>query len=152
MRLDWTIGVMFDSALRSGVPSRLGLRGGAGLVIGVGAICFSGDAMFIISFAGTEEGFEGEASTSLSSDRVFLWNFCEDLRGGGEGGIGDRRFFFFFSLPSLPFPPSPFTVEFEELDVIDSLKLGRPCVLSACSIDPARRRVTTGGLLSAGDA
>lgn len=149
MRLECTIGVMLESAVRSGVPSLLGRRGGAGLVRGLGAICRSGDAMFIISFAGTEEGFDGEASISLSSERVFLWNFCDDLRGGGLGGIGDRRFFFFFSLPSLLLP-SPFTVELELELVILSLKLGRPCVCSACSIDPALLLVTTGGRLSAG--
>lgn len=75
VRLDWTIGVMMESAVRSGVPSLLGRRGGTGLVTGLGAICRSSDATFITSLAGAEEDFDGLASTSFSSDLVFLWNF-----------------------------------------------------------------------------
>ena len=38
--------------------------------------------------------FDGESSGFELGD--FL-NFCEDFRGGGLGGNGERRFFFFFS-------------------------------------------------------
>lgn len=75
--------------------------------------------------AGAEEGFEGEASSSFVSEDLLLLNFWLDFRGGGDGGVGERRFFFFFSF-SLVAPS--FTVEFDDEEVIDSLNDGNPCV------------------------
>ena len=74
-----------------------------------------GDVM--TSFAGVELAFEGDDSSE--SERGFL-NFWDDFRGGGLGGRGDNRFFFFFDSGVFC---SAFTVE---LDDDDSRSEGRP--------------------------
>jgi len=114
---------------RSGVPSLLGLAGGIALLVwgaarlGRGseyavALAFDGDV--INGWAGSREDLEGDSSSS----RLFL-NLCDDCRGGGLGGSGDSRFFFFF-LSFLDLSPSR-TVELEDEDVKDSLTGARPC-------------------------
>lgn len=106
-------------------------------------------------------------------------NFCDDLRGGGLGGNGESRFFFFFSevFPSGVFPsalavdeptddegflfnfsvplPSPLTVEFDDEEVSDSRRAGRPLgSTTAGSVSfallPDRPLKVTGGLFTAG--
>ena len=117
-------------ARKSGVPSRLGRLGGRFLLaievveakdFIVGGAILIGDV--ITSFPCVELNLVGDSSSLLLGD--FL-NFWEDLRGGGLGGIGDRRFFLLLSLLSGVFG-SFFTVELEEEDVKDSLRAGSPC-------------------------
>ena len=79
-------------------------------------------------------------------------NFCEDFRGGGLGGNGDNRFFFLFFFSSAF---SPLTVEFEDDDVKDSRRDGKPCISStpasaSFELLPARLRDDSGGLLLIG--
>lgn len=136
----------------SGVPSLLGRTGGLlfwrvceGAVLG-----FIGDDTLgevITGSAGACDDFEGE---SCSSGRFFL-NFCDDFRGGGLGGKGESLFFFFLSFVF----PSPFTVEFEDEDVSDSRREGRPCGSTAggsvsFALLPDRPLRVTGGLFTAG--
>lgn len=103
----------------------------------------------ITELAGVRDDFDGEDSSD-SSPRDFL-NFCEDFRGGGLGGIGDKRFFFFFLSPF-----SPLTVEFDDDDVRDSRSDGRPCT-SRTPVSPSlglgtlpARLLDTGGRLVIG--
>jgi hypothetical protein len=77
----------------------------------------SGEVM--TGFAGAWEVLEGDSASSLGA---FL-NFCDDFRGGGLGGKGLSLFFFFFFF-SFVFPSS-LTVEFDEEDNPDSLKIGK---------------------------
>jgi len=140
------------------VPSRLGRRGGALPVPGLGGTAarfFRVEASVDAGIAGRAEVFEdfellellaGEASLSDGEDL----NFCDDFRGGGLGGKGDSLFFFL--LLSFAFRSAisfPFTVEFDEEDVNDSRSDGRPCASSTTTslssgALPMRLRVTGG--------
>lgn len=109
-----------------------------------------GSGETITGFAGACDGFEGD---SCSSGRFFL-NFCDDFRGGGLGGNGESLFFFFFSDFSFGFP-SPFTVEFDDEDVSDSLRGVRPCGSAmgasfSLALLPDRPLMVTGGRFTAG--
>jgi hypothetical protein len=100
---------------------------------------------FILALTGVREGIGCDASSSSGCARL---NFCEDFRGGGLGGVGDNLFFFFCLLGLI----ESLTVEFDEDDVTDSRKDGRPCTLNpegpaSLLVLPARRRVTGGRLL-----
>lgn len=115
---------------------------------------FDGDSKLswggiMIGLAGLCEVFDGE----LNSPGLGFLNFWLDFLGGGLGGKGLNLFFFFLSLPF----PSPFTVEFELLDVKDSLttdnpleSIGDPVTLS--SVLPVLLLVIleTGGLFAIG--
>jgi len=74
----------------------------------------------ITGLAGLCDCFDGELN---SPDLGFL-NFWLDFLGGGLGGKGESLFFFFLSFTLLF--PSPLTVEFELLDVRDSLTIDKP--------------------------
>jgi hypothetical protein len=99
--------------------------------------------------AGLCEVFEGESN----SPGLGFLNFWLDFLGGGLGGNGLSLFFFFLSLPF----PSPLTVEFELLDVNDSLTTDNPLEsigdpVTSSSVLPVLLLVTleTGGLFAIG--
>jgi hypothetical protein len=143
---------------RSGVPSRLGRRGGAPacprfgdvrLVRGEVTILlatFVVDAASIIGRAGDFDAFDGE----LSAEEVSL-NFCDDFLGGGLGGSGDKRFFFFLPLSVFSSFPLPLTVELDEDEVSDSRSAGSPfpsaATVSFSSEALPMRLLVTGGRL-----
>jgi hypothetical protein len=106
-------------------------------------------AAFITGRAGDFDAFEGE----LSAEDVSL-NFCDDLLGGGLGGRGDKRFFFFLPLSFFSSFPRPLTVELDEEDVSDSRNAGSPfpaAVTASFSSEALPiRLLVTGGRLSIG--
>ena len=120
-----------------GVPSLLGRIGGMLVLLlllvlrlcpktlrGGGSNGESSKGDIITGFAGAFEVLEGEL-LMLGGDSL---NFVEDFLGGGLGGKGESLFFFFFfSFESGVFVlPSPFTVEFDDDEVIDSRNSGKP--------------------------
>ena len=99
--------------------------------------------------AGDFETFDGE----FSVDGGLLLNFCDDFRGGGLGGNGDKRFFFFLSFSFFSSFPLPL-VELDEEDVSDSRNEGNPCVSRISTFLSSEalpmRLLVTGGRLCIG--
>lgn len=146
-----------------GVPSRLGLRGGALLwlifgevkaVLGqVTSLLASGEVAtaFMTGRAGNLDGFDGE----ISKEEGLPVNFCDDFLGGGLGGNGDMSFFFFFAISFFSSFPVPLTVELDEDEVRDdSRRDGRPFAsrvsISLSSEAPPMRLLVTGGRVCIG--
>jgi len=119
---------------RSGVPSRLGLFGGAVPGDGtagdwVDVVAFAGDAAVMAGWAGRRGGWSGDSSSSR-----LLLNFWDDFRGGGLGGRGDSLFFLFFMSFLSPSRTVPF--DDDDDDVSDSLIAARVCGLASALIPP----------------
>jgi hypothetical protein len=104
---------------------------------------------FLSGRAGDFEDFDGERSV----DEGLLLNFCDDFRGGGLGGNGDKRFFFLLSFSFFSSFPLAL-VEFDEEDVSDSRNEGNPCAsrtsTSLSSEALPMRLLVTGGRLYIG--
>lgn len=143
------------------MPSRLGLRGGATVWPRFGDVVLArGETTFLFGRivvggafmtgrAGDFDVLDGELSVEEAS-----LNFCDDLLGGGLGGRGDKRFFFFLPLSFFPTFPWALTVELDEEEVSDSRSAGSPLpsVVAASLSSEAlpMRLLVTGGRLSIG--